>query len=83
MEKFQSLYNDYWYGRLIQKLRPIEVGYVTQFIQLNQHLGLSEWEMAVNRMFIDKPDKPKRWTLIMEILTVCGKINKSTVTTRP
>ncbi len=47
-----------------------------EFIKSNEYLGLSEWEMTINRMFLNIPDKPKNWTLIMEILTVIGKEKK-------
>lgn len=78
---FEILKVDHWYKPLILRLREKELNLTVDFIRNNSGLTIGEWEMAINRMFLGVLNKPKNWTLIMEILTVIGKEKKSTGTT--
>ena len=73
-QKFEALKHDAWYGPLFHKLKSSGQEYCLDFIEHNGELALPEWEMAVNRMFLDQPTKPANWTLIQEFLTVSGKV---------
>lgn len=65
-----------WFDRLYARLSSEELQTCHRFIDEHDALDRSEFEMRVNRMFLDKP-KPKNWTVIAELLTVAnGDISK-------
>lgn len=68
-EKFHAYKNHPWLGRVYAKLTRDEILLAEAFMRSNQKLGKGEFEMAINRMFLDKEDKPKNWTRISELLT--------------
>lgn len=72
--KFESLRSDAWYGRLLPKLKKAGEETVVTFIRENEELAVGEWEKKVQRLFLDKEQKPANWTLINEVLIVCGKV---------
>lgn len=71
--KFEALRKDAWYGALFPKLKKAGEQTCLEFIRKNEELTIGEWEKAVQRLFLDKETKPANWTLINEILIVCGK----------
>jgi hypothetical protein len=71
LTEFQNLKTHPWHGRLFKKLLVAEVTACEQFIKNNDHLEVNEFEMAVQRMFLDKSAKPKNWTAMNELL-VCA-----------
>jgi hypothetical protein len=60
-----------WFGRVYEKMSPVDLEMCFEFIEKNDHLEKGEFEMAVNRMFIDK-EKPKKCAIIMEMLTTAN-----------
>lgn len=54
--------------KLALKISEAEFDLAVGFIEDNDHLGHLEFEYAVNRMFLDKPEKPKNWAVICELL---------------
>lgn len=58
-----------WLGRLHTQLSAREDALARQFICDHDHLDVGPFELAVNRMFVDRPNRPRRWTIIMELLT--------------
>lgn len=51
------------------KLKPNERELIKAFLEHNDKLSIAEREMKANRLFIDQPDKPRNWTLILEMLS--------------
>jgi hypothetical protein len=49
-----------------------EIKLMADFICKNHSCDKGEFELRVNRMFLDNPSKPKRWAEIMEILSSCN-----------
>lgn len=57
-----------WYEKLWKKLGSEEKQHVYIFVSENFHLDNPQWEMAVNRMYLDR-EKPKFWKEASEILS--------------
>ncbi len=51
-----------------KRLTDDELEFVGDFIHKLGQADKGQFELAVNRMFIDKP-KPKHWAIIMELLS--------------
>jgi hypothetical protein len=58
------------YSRIIARLSESEFDTVVAFIEDNDQLGHLEFEYAVNRMHLNVEEKPKKWAIIQEVLTV-------------
>jgi len=71
VERFKKLWSHSYYKNSVAKLSMEDIQEVMDFIEKNQTKDRNDFVHAVNRMFIGK-DKPKKWTLISEILTVIG-----------
>lgn len=61
-----------WFGRLWLKLKDADIARMFEFCDLYEYLDDANWEMAVNRMFMDL-SRPPRWKEISELLLVSGK----------
>lgn len=72
--KFESLKKDAWYGKLFAKLKKSGEQMCLEFIRANEDLDIDSWEKKVQRLYLDQEKKPANWTLINEILIVCGKV---------
>lgn len=70
LEAFNSLQRHPWLGRVFMKLSDAEVKLCRDFILEHKNLTHDQFILKVNRMFLDKPVRPKNWTRIMELLTV-------------
>lgn len=68
LEVFKSFSLHPMFKKVFTKLKPVELMMAEKFIVDNEHLNRANFEMAVNRMFLDKP-KTKHWKEIMELLT--------------
>lgn len=68
--RLTKLSNHPHYKFLLIKLSTSEKEIMRHFIIDSFDLDKNEFIYSVNRMFLDKTDKPKNWSLIMEILTV-------------
>lgn len=68
LKKFQSFESHGWLCRLYKRLKPADIRLAEEFIAAKDHLDKDEFEMAVNRMFMDCENKPAKWTLIIELL---------------
>ena len=69
IDEFKKLSSHAYYGKSIKKLKAIDFGIIYQFISENDHLDKNDFASAVNRMFINN-EKPKNFTMIMELLDV-------------
>lgn len=56
-----------WHNKLFLKLSSKEVAHCLKFVDDNA--DCDNFDQAVQRMFLDCPDKPKHWKEIMELLT--------------
>jgi len=54
------------------KFSGADLAVIRNFITVYDHLNIGEFELKVNRMFLDNPSKPKNYVAIMELLTVCN-----------
>lgn len=68
LERFESFREHPWLKKAFKKLSAKEVQIARDFIHANSKLDRNAFEMAVNRMFMDHPCKPKSWTVIVELL---------------
>ena len=71
LESFHKLQFHPWLKRSYEKLVPAEVQIIEDFIREHDQLSRADFELKVNRMFIDKP-RPKHWKQIMELLTIAN-----------
>ncbi len=67
-ERFAALATHAWLGRAYKQLKPDEMTLAREFIAAHDALDRGAFEMAVNRMFLDRP-KPRHWCQIMELLS--------------
>ena len=71
IDKFNSLRDHPWLGRLFIKLRAKEVVFAANWILEHEHLDAGQFEMATNRMFMDRADlrnEYKNWPIILELV---------------
>lgn len=68
--KLNELKNNPWYGSSRRQLKKNEIEIVISFIDQYSELNADDFELKINRFFLDTKDKPKRFTLIQEILSV-------------
>lgn len=68
LDAFQLLSEHAWYGKLYNKLSAAERVMCREFIFSRETLNADEFELAVNRWFVDKP-KPKNWATMMELVS--------------
>lgn len=70
LEKFQSFSTHPWHHKNFAKLKPFEIELAEAFIRENDQLERAPFEAKVTRLWLDEPEKrPKRWTIIMELLS--------------
>jgi hypothetical protein len=72
LKALKTMDNRYPWDKKLKQMSDKEKAMVDTFIIENDHLSKSEFELLVNRLFLDKKDKPKNWTLITEILVNCN-----------
>lgn len=67
--KFDTFQTHPWLRKLYNKLKKEEILICYKFIKTNELLNQSDFEIAINRMFLDNKNKPKNYTLILELLS--------------
>lgn len=68
LTKFNELAKHAWFGKYYRKLSKGDIAIAIDFINKNADADKCVFEMRVSRMFLDMPDKPKRWQIIQELL---------------
>ncbi len=63
-----------YYKKATNRFKDSEWNIIYQFAMKFEHKDLNEFEALVNRMYIDKEEKPKHLGLIQEILSVFNKM---------
>jgi hypothetical protein len=76
-DKFLGLKQDAWYHKIIEKFTTEDHRIIRDFFRAHGGLDIGQYERVVQRLFLDKPYKPKNWTSINEVLIVCGKVEGS------
>ncbi len=66
---FRNFENHAWLKKPFSRLNKAELDMALSFIDSNDHLDKGSFEYAINRMFLDNPDKPKHFKEILELLT--------------
>lgn len=66
--KFTSYASHPWLNKAYKKLKKDDIQLAQEFIERNDSLSKGEFELKINRMFLDR-DKPKNAAVIMELLT--------------
>jgi hypothetical protein len=66
---YRSIQSHPWLGRSWQKLSETDRQAVLSFIEAFKDLDIGPFELKINRLFLDQPEKPRRWKEISEILT--------------
>jgi len=64
-----------WLGRVYKKLTEEELRLAIRFMGKNHLLSKGEFELAVNRMFLDA-SKPRHFKEILELLTCANSLAK-------
>ena len=67
-KKIISLWDHPHYHKKMEKLKDEDLDMIRIFIDENGDLPTREFEMKINRLFMDR-EKPKRWIEISEILS--------------
>lgn len=71
----EDLKNHPWLGRLWKRLSVAEATEMECFVNLNYMLDNGDWERAVNRLWLDRPERrPKRWKEIQELLLSTSQV---------
>lgn len=65
-----------WLGKAYKKLTSAERELAREFTLSHGNLDKGAFELAVNRMFLMR-EKPKHWTIILELLTCCNSAIES------
>lgn len=67
LERFRALKDHAWYGRSFRRLGKMERLFCERWIEDRTRLNRNEFEIAVNRMWLDR-ERPKNWSLIVELM---------------
>lgn len=71
MKKFSEYETHPWLKKVYGKLTAQDLKCCLSFLDENVSLDKGEFELAVNRMFLDR-EKPKNFPIILELLTCCN-----------
>lgn len=55
--------------KAFKRLRPEDLALATSFIEENDGLSKGDFELAVNRIFVDAKERPKHFGIILELLS--------------
>lgn len=67
LKVFEDFERHAWYGKIFSRLSQADIIFCKSFIEQNEHLSDSDFEMKAHRLFLDSA-KPKNYFLIMELL---------------
>jgi hypothetical protein len=68
LSAFRDLTASGQYGLIWDRLPLAEREQVYSFISIHSTASVADFEMRVNRMFMDQKKKPKNWVLITDLL---------------
>lgn len=67
-QAFLSFSTHAFLHKLYAKMKANDRAIAFQFLQENAALSRADFEYKLNRFFLDKPEKPKNWAIISELL---------------
>jgi hypothetical protein len=67
MNIIDELFKHPYLGKSFKKLKTDDMALINNWVRDNIKLNGDELQLSSVRMFMDKSDKPKRWTSIMEL----------------
>jgi hypothetical protein len=68
-DQFHSYKNHPWLCRVFKKLTKADVLFCETYLAENDHLTKDDFQLKVNRLFMDDRNPPKAWKEIKELLT--------------
>lgn len=77
LKNFDSLVDHPWFKKLVLKLSASDKDMITKFIAEKDHLTKADFEFAINRIFLDKKDKPKKYKEILDVLCCVNSMTDS------
>lgn len=69
LETLEKLKTHAIIGKFFKKLKSSDLDIINKFLIETQQDDVNSYAEKVNRLFLDKPDKPKQWVTIWAILT--------------
>ncbi len=69
MKNLNDLKEHPWISKLFGKINQKDMDFLIYEIEESDGLDTDQWESRINRLFIDNPNKPKRWKELSEILS--------------
>lgn len=76
--ELQKLENDAFYGQVFLKLGMRLRSVMSDFCEEHKNLSHSEFDAAIQRMFLDK-EKPKMWQTMMDMLVAANNKAKDKI----
>lgn len=58
-----------YYDKHLRSLNLEEISIIERFLSAKIALNPDQFEMEINRLFLDKKEKIKKWTLVCELLS--------------
>ncbi len=67
----KALSDHAWYGKVLKQMSEAEFDLVVELIEEHGDLDRNEWTVKINRLYLDQPNKPKRLSLLQDVLMAC------------
>lgn len=74
IDKFHSLKNHAHYSRYYTALKQRDIALISKFISENETLDKANFEMKMNRFFLELKDRPKNWAILSELLMIANNV---------
>lgn len=71
LEAFHALEKHPWLGRIYGRLTKAELAFCQELILANEHLSKGDFELKINRLWLDREERPKNRFVISELL-ICA-----------
>lgn len=71
LQKWAALASDPWHKKSFAKLKQADIAFAREWLEQHASLEKEAFEIAVNRMFLDRPElraRHPRWATISEML---------------
>jgi hypothetical protein len=72
LERFNSYESHPWLKKVYKKLKASDREICSQFIKKHDALNKNDFEILINRMFLNDQNKSQNWKLILELLSCCN-----------
>lgn len=68
LQKLESFKTHPWFKKIYKRLGNRDCAFMLETLNKLDHLTRDEYEMRINRLFLDVKDKPRHWKEIQELL---------------